>query len=105
ARVAYYPSIPSSSTLTACPGRSVGFSAEYHQGTEPRTFQWRKNGVNIPGANNSFFIINSVSAADAGSYDYVISNACGTETSSPATLDVYSFSLNPTSQNFSASGS
>ena len=69
------------------------------------SFQWRKNGVNIPGATSDSLTINNASASDAGSYDFIISNSCGGEISTPFTLTVYSFTLNPTSQNFGASGS
>ncbi|MEO5928533.1 MAG: DUF2341 domain-containing protein [Candidatus Kapaibacterium sp.] len=53
------------------------------------TYQWRKNGVNIPGANASSYSIGSPIASDAGTYDVVISASCAsTVTSSPATLSI-----------------
>jgi hypothetical protein len=67
--------------------------------------QWRKNGVNIPGANSFSYSINSVSASDAGTYDLVAGNACSTQVSTAATLSIHTFGLNPTAQNFSAAGS
>jgi hypothetical protein len=94
-------------TQTACPGSTVGFGVEaftFGVGS-PATFQWRKNGVNISGANNTTYHIINVTAADAGSYDLVASNACGMQISAPATLNVHTNSINPTSQSFSASGS
>jgi hypothetical protein len=69
------------------------------------SFQWRHNGTNIPGATAGTYIINSATASDAGSYDVIISNACGAEISQPFTLAIFAFSLNPTSQNFGVSGS
>jgi hypothetical protein len=56
-------------------------------GTSPN-FQWRKNEIDIPNATSPSYTIPSVSPADAGSYDCVITNACGTATSNPATLTV-----------------
>jgi hypothetical protein len=85
-----------------CPGTSTRLAAT---AAGLGQLQWRKNGVNIPGATGGSYILNSVSASDAGTYDVVVTSACGTDISSPATLTVHTFSLNPTSQNFSASGS
>ncbi|MBL9031921.1 MAG: hypothetical protein JNM80_09465 [Phycisphaerae bacterium] len=61
-------------------------------------YQWRKNGIplvdgptgtgsTIVGATGNFGILN-VSQADAGVYDCVLSNACGSSTSRSATLTV-----------------
>lgn len=52
------------------------------------TFQWRKNGVNIPGANLPYLEITNVSPADAGRYDVVASNRLGTYTSTVGVLTV-----------------
>jgi hypothetical protein len=95
-----------SPTATLCPGSSVSFTIQRNGfGGVPSTYQWRKNGVNIPGATSSFYTINNASASDAASYDVVNSNSCGGETSTAAVLSIHSFSLNPTSQNISAAGS
>ncbi|PZR73394.1 MAG: hypothetical protein DLM73_10790 [Chthoniobacterales bacterium] len=91
-------------TRTLCPGEFAGFGMGFRGGTGSETFQWRKNGVNIPGATDQLYIINSVSASDAGSYDVVVSNSCGSDISAPVTLTVYSFTLSP-NQNFGVSGS
>jgi len=50
--------------------------------------QWRKNGVAIPGATNAILALPAASAADAGSYTVVATNAAGTATSAAATLAV-----------------
>ncbi len=52
------------------------------------TYQWRKDSVEIPGATNSLLVISSVSTQDAGGYDVWIASACGSTTSSVATLTV-----------------
>ncbi|RIL10601.1 MAG: hypothetical protein DCC75_04035 [Proteobacteria bacterium] len=51
-------------------------------------YQWRKNGVNIAGANDYRFQIASASLADAGSYDCVRTSAGGSSTTRAATLTV-----------------
>ena len=92
-------------TPTACPSSFVRFAPNYPNQSSAYTLQWRKNGAEIPGATGYFYAISNMTASDAGSYDVVITNACGREISSPVTLAIHTFSLNPTSQNFSASGS
>jgi sugar lactone lactonase YvrE len=52
------------------------------------TYQWRKNGVNIPGATTAVHTIGSVTTADAGNYDVIISNNLGAALSSLAQLVV-----------------
>ena len=57
-------------------------------GTAPLSYQWRKNGINIPGATNTVLVLSNVSAGDAGFYAAVASNAWGSETSAAANLIV-----------------
>jgi hypothetical protein len=57
-------------------------------GAPAPTYQWRKNAVNISGATSSTYSIAAAAPADAGSYDCVAINTCGSATSSPATLRV-----------------
>jgi len=65
---------PSSQTKVF--GESVTFSVTA-SGTAPLSYQWRKDGINIGGATSSSYTISSVLMADAGSYDVVVSNSCG----------------------------
>ena len=58
-------------------------------GTAP-TFQWRKNLVPISGANSASYTILSAQAADSGTYDVLVVNACGSLTSAGAVLAVTS---------------
>lgn len=46
------------------------------------TYQWRKNGSNISGANGSTFNIAGAAEGDAGSYDVVVTQTCGLTVSS-----------------------
>lgn len=71
-----------------CPGANASFSVT--ASGISLTYQWRKNGSNISGANASTYTINNITAGDAGNYDVIVTGSCGTVTSSAAAL-----SLNP----------
>jgi hypothetical protein len=66
-------------------GASVKFTAVV-SAIPGATFQWRKNGVAIPGATSAVLSIQSASEADAGSYSVVATNAVGTASSHNAAL-------------------
>ena len=51
-------------------------------------YQWKFNGVNIPGATGASFTLNNVQAANAGNYTVVVMNGAGPVTSATATLTV-----------------
>jgi hypothetical protein len=53
------------------------------------SFQWRLNGVNIPGATNQCFFDPDLSANDAGLYTVVATNISTAYTSPPIALTVY----------------
>jgi alpha-tubulin suppressor-like RCC1 family protein len=61
-------------------------------GTEPRTYQWRKNGTNlgnsgsISGADTATLTLASVQATDASNYSVVLTDAYGSVVSTSATL-------------------
>jgi hypothetical protein len=58
-------------------------------GTEPLSYQWRRNGTPIPGATNPSLILSGLTSADnGGAYSVVISNAVTTVTSAAAILHV-----------------
>lgn len=46
------------------------------------SYQWRHDGVDIPGATAQSYTIASVSEADTGSYDVVVKGLCGTDATS-----------------------
>src|SRR6218665_3125468 len=58
-------------------GSNVTFLATA-EGSPVPTFQWRKNGVAIPGATSQTFTINSATLSDAGLYQVVATNNLGT---------------------------
>ena len=68
-------------------GQSVTF-AVIAIGTFPRTFQWRKDGADIPGATTTLLALSGVTAASAGTYTIVGTNPVGVTVSSPASLTV-----------------
>ncbi|HEV8486215.1 MAG TPA: immunoglobulin domain-containing protein [Blastocatellia bacterium] len=74
-------------SATACAGQAVTFSVAA-DGKAPLSYQWRKNGSNITGASSSSYTIDTIAMSHAASYDVVVSNACGSVTSAPATLTV-----------------
>lgn len=57
----------------------------------PLTYQWRRDGVDIPGAIDSTLVITNATPADGGSYDVVVSNLCRMETSDAALVTVCEF--------------
>jgi glucose/arabinose dehydrogenase len=91
-KVTYTPdSVPSILTDPADQTVSVGFQATfsaYASGLPALTYQWRKNGVDIPGATNTTYIIPAVVFADSGDYDIIVYNPYGSDTSATAHLTV-----------------
>lgn len=68
-------------------------------GSTPFTYQWRKglvpiSAVSNPSAATPTLVLVAPRSADAGSYDCLITNACGLDTSNPATLTVCAADLN-----------
>lgn len=57
-------------------------------GTNPLTYQWRKDGSNLSGATSATMAIGAATAAQAGTYTVVITNPQGTITSAPAVVRV-----------------
>jgi glucose/arabinose dehydrogenase len=76
---------PQSQTIAQ--GNPVTFTVTA-TGTNPLTYQWRKNTVNITGATNSSYTIASVTTGHAGNYTVVVTNSAGNTTSNIATLTV-----------------
>ena len=59
-------------------------------GTPPLSFQWRLEGVDLPGRTNQTLTIAAAQLADDGNYTAVVSNPWGVITSAPARLYVTS---------------
>jgi hypothetical protein len=57
-------------------------------GTAPLFYQWRKDGINIPGANSLSYVIPSAQISDEGMYSVFVTNEVGSATSLAALLRV-----------------
>ena len=58
------------------------------QGSDPRAYQWRLNGVNLAGATNATFAKSDVQLCNAGNYSVVVSNPLGSVTSAVASVTI-----------------
>ena len=71
----------------------VGDNINFHvtaRGTAPLGYQWRRNGINIFGAQSSTLIIPNVQITNAGNYTVVVTNSFSSVTSQVAVLIVQS---------------
>jgi hypothetical protein len=76
-------------------GATVTLSAEV-AGSLPLLWQWRWHGTNLPGANAPVLTLSNFSAALAGPYHVIVSNAAGSATSAVANLVLNSYVTNST---------
>jgi hypothetical protein len=74
---------PSSRTLSA--GSATTFAFEL-TGDGPFAYQWRLNGSSIAGATGPTLVLPSVTMAQVGLYDVVVTGAAGVATSTAASL-------------------
>jgi len=72
---------------TICEGSNVSFSSAVSFAT---VYQWRRNGINIVGANNANYTITAATTANIGSYDVFATglSPCTAITTNTATLSV-----------------
>lgn len=91
---------------TVCEGASLQFRVGA-SGTN-LTYQWYKDGVAIPGANNAVIGINNAQLPDAGRYSCQVSGSCGVPVmSDEARLDFWqpvNLTLNPVSNHLCEGG-
>src|SRR5256886_2635935 len=87
--IAHYINLqPANQTVSV--GQTATFSVGA-AGTPPLTYQWQKNGVDIPGATSSSYTTPATTSADTGTgtiFRVVVSNTAGSVTSNSATLPV-----------------
>ena len=77
---------PTSQTVVV--GQSAAFTV-VATGTEPLSYQWRRNGANITGANSPSYDTGATTMADNGAlFSVVVLNPFGSVTSNSATLRV-----------------
>ncbi len=79
---------PTPATITEGVGNSASFSVSL-TGIGPFTYQWRRNGGDVPGQTNATLALGNVQLTDAGSYSVVIGYVGGSVTSSPVSLVVF----------------
>lgn len=90
------------------PGTSVTFTVGLSNNTNapgPFTYQWRRLGHNIPGANSPSLTLTNVQTTDEGIYPVRVGNIHGIVTSSPGSLEVLRppvITLQPVDMNGSA---
>ncbi len=77
---------PVNQTVTV--GANVSFSVTATAGSSPISYQWQFNGAPISGATSSSYALTSVTTANSGSYNVVLSTSAGQVTSTAATLTV-----------------
>ena len=73
--------------LRQCAGSSATLSVTA-TGYGTLNYQWKKNNVNISGANNSSLSLSNISSADAGNYTVVVSNLGGSVTSAGTSVSI-----------------
>jgi len=88
-------------TQSVAIGSNVTLSVLASGSTTPN-YQWQFNGVSIFGATSSTLSLNSVSAANSGTYTCIVSNIAGSVSTIPSVLSVLANApailSNPTSQ-------
>jgi alpha-tubulin suppressor-like RCC1 family protein len=75
------------SSVSASAGQNAGLTVTA-AGTLPLLYQWRKAGVDLPGATNRTLSLGKVQPEQAGDYTVEVSNAAGSVTSAVAALTV-----------------
>ena len=85
------PPPPAAPTIMAQPNNAtveVGQTATFKvvaSGTAPLTYQWRKNGVDVPGATSASYTTPPTVSADNGAmFSVVVTNSLGSATSASA---------------------
>jgi hypothetical protein len=73
-------------SLSVCERQSVTFSVETDGAGA--AYQWRFRSTPIPDATAPTYTIRRAGPGDAGGYDVIVSNSCGSATSDPATLTI-----------------
>ncbi len=75
------------STGTVVSGGAASFTVTA-LGNTPMSYQWFKDGIEIPGATSATLLIAAAGSAQAGLYTVVVTNELGAATSAPVMLTV-----------------
>jgi len=76
---------PSNTTLSG--GSNATFTVQA-EGTGPLYYQWRKNGIDIPGETGQTLLLLNIQPLDAAQYSVIVWNQYGYDISSSATLTI-----------------
>jgi hypothetical protein len=74
--------------VTVCDNISAATFSITATGDVPLSYQWQKNGVDIPGATSNVYTINPAVLSDAGNYRCYVTNSVGSDTSGNGILFV-----------------
>lgn len=82
-------------SLTRIEGQTAAFTVAA-SGTSPLSYQWRRGGVNITGANSASYTTGVLALSDSGAaFTCVVTNSAGSATSNDATLTVQAATVSP----------
>ncbi len=73
--------------VTVSPGATAALTV-VASGSPAPLYQWHRDGTPLAGATDATLLLSGVTAASAGAYSVVVTNAAGTVTSNPASLTV-----------------
>ncbi|MEM7387541.1 MAG: immunoglobulin domain-containing protein, partial [Verrucomicrobiota bacterium] len=78
---------PYDESLMGSPGEELVLTVELSG--ESLSYQWQKDGQDLPGATGARLVIPELSETDAGTYRLVVSNPAGTVTSDPIMVTLF----------------
>ena len=81
------PNASENALVRVCPDSMIMFSVAVI-GAKPFTFQWQKDGVDMPETNNNIFLLKNIIDKDEGGYRVVIKNVAGDLASGIVDLEV-----------------
>ncbi len=88
ASLSAYPELPMASpSNTVFAGTTVTLSVLV-AGSPPYQYQWQKDGTNISWGTGQTLVLTNAMATDSGSYDVIVGNSSGTNTSPALTVTV-----------------
>lgn len=74
-------------SASQCEGTDISMSVTA-SGSGTLTYQWRNNGIAIPGATNSSYTITGAALSNTGNYSVSVTGTCGTVNSNNAVVNI-----------------
>lgn len=81
------PNQQTKSHFVALLGSAIDWSVDA-RGSHPLAYQWRVNGIDLPGATNAVLSLTNLLSTQSGFYSVAVSNAMGTALSAKLSLEV-----------------